>query len=85
MLAGQIEDQKLWVAELESALDKMAEDLNFNNQTELDRFEHHRTIWVEAKAVLEDYRKGLWCIMHAEGWDLGPSDRRTPELFVNQK
>ena len=82
-LAGQIEDQKLWVEDMKLAIDKYYEEpLDPMIPSTIDTFDTMTSIYSEACENLKHMRRSLEYAMYAAGRDLDPDQRQTPELYV---
>jgi phage gp29-like protein len=83
MLAGQIEDQKLWVEDMKLAIDKYYEEtLDPMIQSTVDTFDRMTSTYSEARENLKNMRRSLEYAIYAAGRDLDPDQRQTPELYV---
>ena len=83
MLVGQIEDQKLWVEDMKIAADQYyAETLDPMIPSTIDTFDKMTDTYSEAREVLKQMRRSLEYAIYADGRDLNPDQRQTPELYA---
>lgn len=83
MLAGQIEDQKIWVEDMKLAVDKyFDETLDPMIPSTVDTFDSMTTAYSKACEALRHMRRSLEYAIYAAGRDLDPDQRQTPELYV---
>lgn len=82
MLAGQIEDQKIWVGDISKSVYAYACTVDPMIPKTIDTFENMRNVYSDALDRLKLMRKSLVYALEANGVQLTPDQRQTPELYV---
>lgn len=83
MLVGQIEDQKLWVEDMTIAVEKYAQEtLDCMIPSTQEKFDRMLDTLYETRAALKNMRKSLEYALEANGVQLTPDQRQTPELYA---
>lgn len=83
MLAAKIKDQKAKVMDLEIAVNTYAEEtLDCMIPSTQDTFDQMLDEFTKARESLKNMRRSLEYMMYANGMDLNPDQRYTPELYA---
>lgn len=83
MLVGQIEGQKLWVEDMKIAVDQYAkETLDCMIPSTQETFDKMLDMLYDTRAALKNMRKSLEYALEANGVQLTPDQRQTPELYA---
>ena len=83
MLVGKIEDQKLWVEDMKLAVEEYAQNtLDCMIPSTQETFDRMLDTLYETRAALKNMRKSLEYALVANGIQLTPDQRQTPELYA---